>query len=201
MASGLAWDEAFASAPVRSKRNQKRHSRDVQLPRHLLPEVIEEFAFDRGRTMGCDMGGIAVGALAVCAAAITDTIKIKPKKFDTEWQESARLWVALIGPVSAMKSPMLKAVAKPLQAIDNVLARDYQREMAAYNRLPKEEKQQREKPRQKRVMAQDVTIEATQDIMQDSPAGILYYSDELSGWFGSMDKYSGSRGSAKDRAF
>ena len=39
-----------------------------------------------------------------------------------EWQESARLWVALIGPVSAMKSPMLKAVAKPLQAIDNVLA-------------------------------------------------------------------------------
>jgi hypothetical protein len=163
--------------------------------------VIEEFAFDRGRTMGCDMGGIAVGALAVCAAAITDTIKIKPKKFDTEWQESARLWVALIGPVSAMKSPMLKAVAKPLQAIDNVLARDYQREMAAYNRLPKEEKQQREKPRQKRVMAQDVTIEATQDIMQDSPAGILYYSDELSGWFGSMDKYSGARGSAKDRAF
>ena len=50
-------------------------------------------------------------------------------------------------------------------------------------------------------MAQDVTIEATQDILQDSPAGILYYSDELSGWFGSMDKYSGVRGSAKDRAF
>ena len=75
------------------------------LPRDLLPEVIEEFAFDRGMTMGCDMSGIAVGALAVCAAAITDTIKIRPKKFDTEWQELARLWVALIGPVSAMKIP------------------------------------------------------------------------------------------------
>ena len=96
--------------------------------------------------------------------------------------------MALIGPVSAMKTPMLKAAAKPLQAIDNVLARDYQRAMAAYNRLPKEKKQQQENPLQRRVMAQDVTIEATQDILQDSPAGILYYSDELSGWFGSMDK-------------
>ena len=44
------------------------------LPRDLLPEVIEAFAFDRGMIMGCDMAGIAVGALAVCAAAIADTI-------------------------------------------------------------------------------------------------------------------------------
>ena len=32
------------------------------LPRGLLPQVIEEFAFDRGMTMGCDISGIAVGA-------------------------------------------------------------------------------------------------------------------------------------------
>ena len=56
------------------------------LPRDMLPKVIEEFAFDRGMTMGCDMSGITVGALAVCAAAIAETIMIKPKKFDREWQ-------------------------------------------------------------------------------------------------------------------
>ena len=94
------------------------------LPRGVLPEVIEEFAFDRGMTMGCDMSGIAVGALAVCAAAIPDSIKLQPKKHDTEWQESARLWVALVGPVSTMKSPMIEAAAKPLRRIDNEMARD-----------------------------------------------------------------------------
>ena len=67
-------------------------------------------------TMGCDMSGIAVGALAVCAAAIPDDIKLQPKRNDTEWQEAARLWVALVGPVSTMKTPMLNAVAKPLRA-------------------------------------------------------------------------------------
>ena len=67
------------------------------LPRGLLPKVIEDFAFDRGMTMGCDVSGIAVGALAVCAAAIPEDIKLQPKRHDTEWQEAARLWVALVG--------------------------------------------------------------------------------------------------------
>ena len=48
---------------------------------------------------------------------------------------------------------------------------------------------------------QDTTIEAAQEILKDSPDGVLLYQDELSGWFGSMDKYSGARGAAKDRAF
>ncbi len=37
--------------------------------------------------------------------------------------------------------------------------------------------------------------------MKDSPDGVLCLQDELSGWFGSMDKYSGHRGAAKDRGF
>ena len=88
--------------------------------------MIEAFAFDRGMTMGCDMSGIAVGALAVCAAAIPDDIRLQPKKHDTEWQEAARLWVALVGDPSTMKTPMMSAAAKPLRRIDNEMARDNQ---------------------------------------------------------------------------
>ena len=40
----------------------------------------------------------------------------------------------------------------------------------------------------------DTTIEAAQEILKDSPNGVLCYQDELSGWFGSMDKYSGAKG-------
>jgi hypothetical protein len=45
-------------------------------------------------------------------------------------------------------------------------------------------------PKQKRVLLQDTTIEAVQEVIKDSPNGLLYYQDELSGWFGAMDKYS-----------
>jgi hypothetical protein len=171
------------------------------LPRGSLPPLIEEFAFDQGMTMGCDMGGLAVSALAVCAAAIPDTIQLQPKKHDERWLESARLWVTLVGSPSTMKTPMMNATVAPLRRIDNEMSRDNQSAMKDYNRLSKEEKQQRDPPKLTRIMMMDTTIEAAQEILKDSSDGVLCYQDELTGWFGSMDKYSGARGSAKDRAF
>jgi hypothetical protein len=52
-----------------------------------------------------------------------------------------------------------------------------------------------------RARLEDTTIEAAQEVLRDSPNGVLCFQDELSGWFGSMDKYSGPRGAASDRGF
>ena len=171
------------------------------LPRGLLPDVIERFAHDQGMTMGADMAGVAVGALVVCAAAIPDKIKLQVKRHNHGWLESARLWVALVGPVSAKKSPIMSSVVRPLRRIDSEMARRYSEERCRLDRLPAEERKQTNPPKHTRLLLQDTTIEAAQDIIKDSPDGVLSYHDELSGWFGSMDKYSGSRGAAKDRAF
>ena len=101
-----------------------------------------------------------------------------------------------------MKTPMMNAAAKPLRRIDNEMARENQDAMDEYLRLPKDEKQERNpRPKQPRAMMMDTTIEAAQEILKDSPNGVLLDQDELSGWFGSMDKYSGPRGAQKDRAF
>lgn len=72
------------------------------LPRGALPDIIERFAYDRGTAMGADMAGIAMSALAVCAAAIPDKIQLKVKRHNSGLLESARLWVALVGPPSSM---------------------------------------------------------------------------------------------------
>ena len=152
-------------------------------------------------TMGADMAGVAVGALVVCAAAIPDKIKLQVKRHNPGWLESARLWAALVGPVSAKKSPIMNAVARPLKGIDSEMARRYSEERARHDRLSKVEQLQTPVPKQRRLLLQDTTIEAAQDILKDSPDGMLCYQDELSGWFGSMDKYSGGRGANKDRAF
>jgi Protein of unknown function (DUF3987)/Primase C terminal 2 (PriCT-2) len=171
------------------------------LPRGILPDIIERFAIDQGRAMGADIAGVAVGALAVCAAAIPDKIQLQVKKHNTAWLESARLWVALVGPPSTMKSPIMSAVVRPLRRIDSDMARRFSDELARIDKLPSDERKQAERPKQTRLVLQDTTIEAAQEIIKDSPDGLLCYQDEMSGWFGSMDKYSGSKGSAKDRAF
>jgi hypothetical protein len=171
------------------------------LPRGLLPPIIEDFAFDQGMAMGGDMSGIAMGALAVCAAAIPDKIQLQVKRHNTGWLESARLWVVLVGPVSSMKSPIMSTVVRPLRRIDSEMARNYHRQTSEHNKLSADERKQTEVPKKTRLILQDTTIESAQETLKDSPDGVLVYADELSGWFGSMDKYSGARGSAKDRAF
>lgn len=172
------------------------------LPCGILPDIIERFAVDQARTMGADPAGIAISAVTVCAAAIPDKIQLQVKKHHTGWRESARLWVALVGPVSSMKSPIMAAAVRPIRRIDSDMARNHSEERAKYNQLSAEERKKVDPPKQTRLLLQDTTIEAAQEVLKDSPDGVLCYQDELSGWFGSMDKYSGSsRGSAKDRAF
>ena len=116
------------------------------LPRGLLPKLIEDFAFDQGRLLGADEAGIAIGALVVCGAAIPDRIRLQPKQHDQNWLEEARIWGALIGPVSGMKTPIINTVARRLRAIDTEMARSNQRAMADYNKLSKEEKRQTQVP-------------------------------------------------------
>ena len=58
-----------------------------QLPRGLLPDLIERFVFDQGASMGCDPAGLVASALTVCAAAIPDRIKIQVKQHDPSWTE------------------------------------------------------------------------------------------------------------------
>jgi Protein of unknown function (DUF3987) len=171
------------------------------LPTGLLPAVIEDFAVEQGALQGADPAGLAMSALTVCAATISDTIKLQPKKHDPNWKESTRLWVGLIGDPSTMKTPMLNAAARPMRAIDAGNRKAYSEAKADYDKLTAEEKKTSAPPRQKRLILEDTTIEAAQEILRDNHDGVLALHDELGGWFGSMDKYSGSRGAMTDRGF
>lgn len=172
------------------------------LPEGLLPPVIENFARLMGETMGADPAGLAMAGLATCAAALPDSIDIRPKEHDPYWLESARIWVALVGLPSTMKSPMIHAATRPLTAIDRRMYGEYVEAKSFYDALDKDERLAASAPSHTRVRLEDTTIEAAQEVLKDSPEGLLLLQDELSGWFGSMEKYSGSgRGSSKDRAF
>jgi hypothetical protein len=171
-----------------------------ELPAGLLPSVIERFARVQGERMGADPAGLAVAALVTCAAAIPDQIAIQVKRHDA-WAESPRLWAALVGLPSTKKSPILSAATAPLCRLDREMFRDWQREAAEFNRLTKEERAGRNPPPQRRLRIEDATVEAAQIVLEGSEWGVMLLQDELSGFFGAMDKYNGGKGAAADRAF
>ena len=170
------------------------------LPREVLPPVIEDFAFEQGRTMGADPAGLAVAALAVCAAILPDHVRLKVKQH-SGWTEAARLWVGLVGDPSTKKSPIIRQVARPLVRIDAALWYAYAAIKAQWDALDAQTRRTTPPPPQTRVKIDDATVEAAQEILRDSPNGVMYLRDELSGFFGSMDKYTGARSAAGDRGF
>ena len=170
------------------------------LPQGLLPPVLEQFARANGEQMGADRGGLATAALVTCAAAIRDEVKIKVKRHD-DWTESARIWAALVGPPSTKKTPIISAATGPLCRLDVEMMRQWQERMAAYLALPSEEKRGRAPPPQTRLRLEDTTMESAQQVLEGSPWGVLMLQDEMSGFFGAMDKYNGGKGAQADRAF
>jgi hypothetical protein len=170
------------------------------LPIHLLPKTIAKFAVEESTLIGADPAGLAISALATCAAAIRDCIKIKPKRHHP-WTESARLWAAIVGPPSVKKTPTINAATRELKRMDSELCRDYAEGLKHWKNMSADDKKTNPKPKQLRVLLDDVTVEASQEIFRDSPDGVLFLHDELAAFFGGMDKYGSGRGANSNRAF
>jgi Protein of unknown function (DUF3987) len=172
-----------------------------ELPRGLLPKAIEEFAFAYAELMGADPAGLAMSALTICGSIVPDSIKVQVKTHTNSWLETTRLWTGMIGQPASMKSPIMRAAAKPLVDLDTRLYRQYLAEKAAYDALSAEDRKQEEEPKLQQLRLEDTTLEAAQDCMRNNVNGLLLLQDELSGFFGGLDRYSGARGAAKDRGF
>lgn len=112
-----------------------------QLPMACVPDFIADFSTEMGELIGGDPGVIALSALTVVASCIDDRIKIRPKREDWNWKESARLWFAAIGEPSSKKSPLISAAVNPLIGLDMFYREKYQKALAKHEA----EKERREK--------------------------------------------------------
>lgn len=182
-----------------------------EFPCELIPYSIGDYVKDQTDIIGSDPAIIGMTCIVSCAALIHDAFTLQPKIFENGWQESARLWGACVGEAAAKKTPGMSAALRPLNKIDKKYALEYQDEKAAYDQEKDawERKSKRKnadppgpppvKPPCKRILVQQSTVEALEETLRDNPGGILCMYDELAGWFGAMDAYSGSKATSKDR--
>lgn len=180
----------------------------------MLPEAIWDYSQDCAELLGADPAMIAIPAIVACAAALHDGVQIQPKRHETGWTESARLWCAIVGSPSVKKSPAMSRATKRLRKINADLGENNAKLSAQYNEQADQYKTEKrnaqkngdptptapERPALTRLMVEDITVESLSEVLKDNPRGVLCMHDELSGWFGSMDAYSGGKTGNKDRA-
>jgi len=193
----------------------------TEFPLDALPTALAEFVKDRAGRLGVDPAMIAMPALAVCAAALDDRHVVQVRRYDQQWVESARLWVAIVEEQGDKKTPAINAAVGAAHEIESIwmdedapkLTRHlveqdaYQEERKKAAKLPDIERElwsllsnPPEKPPQRRLVVGDTTTEALARILADNPAGVIGSFDELAQLLGSFDAYRGGKANGRDRA-
>jgi hypothetical protein len=183
------------------------------LPEHL-PEAIAPFVFDTAKRMGVDPAGIALAALVSLASVASDDWEIQPKQNDDLWTEKPRLWGAIVGDPSILKSPVVKAATAPIDKME-AEARDrhqndmrkYKGDLNAWKDAGSDPATEPAAPRLDRYLVEGTTIEALSEVLrndskatQRAPAKkVLSRHDEMSEFFANLDRYKQGGSGGGDR--
>lgn len=183
------------------------------IPTDCFPRVLSQFIEHVSQTIGCDPSYVAMPLLSIVGSLIGMTRELY---FNRDFRVPPIIWTAIIGDSGTGKSPGFYAALKPLlrlQTIDEQqnteLFANYDRDVITYeteikewtrklknsDTVPPDEPIKPEYPPVKAHCVDDTTTEKLADLFRDNPKGILQHKDELSGLFGSFDKYSGAKGS------
>jgi hypothetical protein len=157
-------------------------------PTSILPPVLTDLVEAQHRSMGADPSAIAMAGLTALAGAINGETKIQ---VGDGWVERPIIWTALIGQPSAMKSPIIDKVTKPLRKIDSDRDAVWRGTKLAWEQAKASgAKPGPCPPKPARCVLQDATAEKTAEILSRGTAGTLMVQDELAGWFGSFERYN-----------
>ncbi|MBL6459397.1 DUF3987 domain-containing protein [Belnapia sp. T6] len=185
-------------------------------PDHL-PEALQGFVAGTAARMGVDPVSVALAALAACASVADDTWRIQPKARDHTWTEDPRLWGAIVGDPSILKTPVIRACTAPIDALDAQARHRHAAEMRAFKvahanwkREGGDAASEPRSPRLDRYLVENATVEALSEVLRDdaeakqrAPAGkVLVRQDEMAEFFANLDRYrTGGRGGGDRGAY
>lgn len=172
-------------------------------PIDVFPKNIQRILSAYMTHEGFNADFLCGSALAVFAAAMGNRWAAR---FSSTMQVSSILFLVLIGDPSSGKTPPLREMERPLQAMDMEADVAYNRDRQEYERLmqmtAKERKEQGlpeypEQPRHHEILVIDSTIEKLFGTMKDNPHGILMFVNELNKLVANLNRY----GKGSDEAY
>lgn len=185
-----------------------------EFPVDVLGPVWSKWVIGQAEAAGAPVAYVAV-SLIVAAAGLNGNAR---RVSHGDWVEPSILWTMLVGNPSAGKTPAIRPIQAILSAFDRDIQAGFPAEEEAHQAkeaIAKLAKDQWEKavkqalakgdaappmPNEARmpeapvcpaVVVQDVTPEKLGYLSNASPKGLMMLRDELAGWLGNMNRYSG----------
>jgi len=164
----------------------------VQFPLDIFPEDLQKYIVHSANTLGLSTDYMGSAFIWLTSVIIGNALKIEVKP---GWQETATVWIAIVGKPGIGKTPSINQMIYPLREANVKEQKEYVKQYAKwreYEALDKKEKQYAEeidKPVSKQFLVGDITLEALVDLHEQNPNAIGVFKDELAGWFKDMNKY------------
>lgn len=164
----------------------------IQFPLDIFPEDLQKYIVHSANTLGLSTDYMGSAFIWLTSVIIGNSIKIEVKP---GWQETANVWIAIVGKPGIGKTPSINQIIYPLREANVKEQKEYVKQYAKwkeYEALDKKEKQYAEeidKPVSKQFLVGDITLEALVDLHEQNPNAIGVFKDELAGWFKDMNKY------------
>ena len=164
----------------------------IQFPLDIFPEDLQKYIVHSANTLGLSTDYMGSAFIWLTSVIIGNALKIEVKP---GWQETATVWIAIVGKPGIGKTPSINQMIYPLREANVKEQKEYVKQYAKwreYEALDKKEKQYAEeidKPVSKQFLVGDITLEALVDLHEQNPNAIGVFKDELAGWFKDMNKY------------
>lgn len=166
--------------------------RGGDFPLGALPMKIQRIVREANDCYGYPVDYLAGAMLVAVGLGIGNThfARLKGK-----WDESAILFMALVGRPGACKSHPLNFAIRPFTELDGVATRAYVKACEEYERQRELPLKERSEPHPvvpvcKRFLISDATPEAMLLIHSQNLRGICMWNDELAGWFKNFNRYN-----------
>jgi hypothetical protein len=165
---------------------------DLVFPIEIFPKSIQAYILECNETLDSSIDYMGCSMLWLISVVIGNSIQIEVKK---GWNETATIWLAVVGKAGLGKTPSIHNIIKPLLSANNKEIKNYIKQsekFEAYDKLSVKDKKDHEeihKPIKKQFIANDITIEALVELHQENKNSIGVFKDELAGWFKDMNKY------------
>lgn len=164
-------------------------------PLDALPPVIRQMAIEIARTMAVDPVMAALPMLSIAGACIGNTAWARMRD---DYYAPANIWSAIVLRSGEKKSPVLRAIMRPIYDRQAEAATqyastvsEYRKKIRQWNAMPKKQRGDEpiEPPSFPHLYLQDATTEAIAVRLVEQPRGLPLVMDELSAFFSGMDQY------------
>ncbi len=193
-----------------------------ELKLDTLPNVIMAWCKTMAAACAAPVDYVVANFLAAASGWLGNSRRLRASP---AWVEPPHLWFACVGSPSTGKTPAVRPFVEVSHSLEADNEKDWKETLAAHERDTEGAKAKAEEwkdnlrealkqgkaapdmppgaitpepPIRPRVLIADATVQEIGNILSGNPRGILQIRDELSGWLGSMDQFSGA---GSDRAF